>query len=265
MENKQNPLQEPCVHDQEGLNVQEPPGENAPVMEQGPLGQPAGNPGPVPPDAGAAGPSAVPEMTHQAQQPGSTGTTAQSPSGPQTVQGGGAEGGPYSGQDAAVGSLGMEQQGQSAQPDQFYQQPQGSQPGDYRMDPQAYYAAWQQAVWQQQMAAAQAAAMNQNPSFAGGKSSHSGYNSGFQGDPGASPHHLKHDEHKYGQMVQIAQRFLNGEADMQDVMNGVSLLEQEGNQFWRGIIAGGLVAMLVSSDTVRDSIGKLFSPEKREE
>lgn len=140
------------------------------------------------------------------------------------------------------------------------------QPGayQYQVDPQAY-AAWQQAMWMQQMAAGQAAGMNQQAPFQPGANIHTGGSAPFQGQggpAGESSHHLKHDEHKYGQMIQIAQRFLNGEADMQDIVNGVSLLDQEGNQFWRGLIAGGMVALVLGSESVRESIFSIFKPEK---
>ncbi len=174
--------------------------------------------------------------------------------------------GPSTEKEGCEDASGGQQPQQPGAPPGGQQQVPPFQPGanQYQVDPHAY-AAWQQAMWMQQMAAAQAAAMEQQAPFQPGANVHPGGSASFQGQAGPagdSSHHLKHDEHKYGQMVQIAQRFLNGEADMQDVVNGVSLLDQQGNQFWRGLIAGGLVALVLGSEPVRESIFSIFNSGK---
>jgi len=141
-------------------------------------------------------------------------------------------------------------------PAQGFVPPQGQQ-----VDP-AMYAAYQQYLWQQ-MAAAQASYQPQQVNeghFVGHEQE------GVYGTASSShTHHLKHDEHKYGQMIQMAQRFLNGEANMEDVANGVAMLEREGGQFWRGLIAGGLITLVFTSETIREGIKSVFSPSKKDE
>lgn len=150
---------------------------------------------------------------------------------------------------------GPEQQteaGQVSGPEAAGAQPeQQSAQGQGRMDPAAYAAAMQQAAWYQQMAAAQAAQQGGNPNMSWQQNTGQPY-------AGDTSHHLKHDEHKYGQLLSMAQKFVNGEADMQDMVQGAALLENTGSQFWRGLVVGGVAALLLSSDTVKSSLAGIF-------
>ncbi|MCK5323938.1 MAG: hypothetical protein KAJ45_07310, partial [Desulfobulbaceae bacterium] len=114
---------------------------------------------------------------------------------------------------------------------------------------------WQQAVWQQQMAAQQAgqgypyphsAPPNAAASPAGGHDHETG------------SHHPKHDAHKYGQLIQMAEKFVNGEADIDDIINGLSGLDSQVSQFWRGILIGAGATLLFSSGTFSNGLTKLF-------
>ena len=133
-----------------------------------------------------------------------------------------------------------------------------AQPQQATVDPAAY-AAWQQAMWHQQMAAAQAQAMQP------------GYSPHVAADPGTAPdsstnsHHPKHDAHKYGQIVQMAEKFVNGEADLSDVVNGISLLENQDSQFWRGLLVGGVATLVLTSDQVKNGMAKLFQRSEADE
>ena len=129
------------------------------------------------------------------------------------------------------------------------------------VDPAAY-AAWQQAMWQQQMAAAQAQAMQPGYPY---MPPHVAADPGMAQDSSANKHHPKHDAHKYGQIVQMAEKFVNGEADLSDVVNGISLLENQDSQFWRGLLVGGVATLVLTSDQVKNGMAKLFQSGEADE
>ncbi|MBN2232616.1 MAG: hypothetical protein JW781_07340 [Deltaproteobacteria bacterium] len=79
------------------------------------------------------------------------------------------------------------------------------------------------------------------------------------GGPPAHVQHPKHDAHMYGQLLQMAEKFANGEANIADVVNGISLLERTDSQFWRGLLAGGVATMLLASGPVRESLAGIFN------
>ena len=175
------------------------------------------------------------------------------------------------GQSAAPAAPGQTpQQPQQAQPQQQaapqaqpQQQaaPQAQPLQQAAVDPAAY-AAWQQAVWQQQMAAAQAQAMQPGYPYA---APHMAVDPGMARDSSANPHHPKHDAHKYGQIVQMAEKFVNGETDLSDVVNGISLLENQDSQFWRGLLVGGVATLVLTSDQVKNAMARLFQPSEADE
>lgn len=125
--------------------------------------------------------------------------------------------------------------------------PQMSQPAAQAMgigqqqavyDP-SQYAAWQ--AWYQQQAAqaANAAAIASRAAAA---------NSG--------PRHPKYDAHKYGQMIDTVGRFLNGEANVGEVVDGLFSLNFQDDQFWKGAVVGAVAALLLTSETVQSGLAK---------
>lgn len=121
-------------------------------------------------------------------------------------------------------------------------------PGGY--DPAAFFA------WHQQMA------MANSPHFmAANPYVQPGGGTSFTHNPSGEDHthHLKHDEHKYGQAVKMAEKFLNGGIDASDLAQGVTMLENTSSQFWKGAIVGGVVCLLFSSETVKKGLAGMFS------
>lgn len=76
------------------------------------------------------------------------------------------------------------------------------------------------------------------------------------------PHHPKHDEHKYGQMMNTLGRFLSGEADMNDLINGFFSLDFQNDQFWKGALVGAIATLLLTNENVQKgltgTIGAMF-------
>jgi len=106
------------------------------------------------------------------------------------------------------------------------------------------YAAWQ--AWYQQQAAqaANAAAMASQAA-----------------DPGrvaadGRSHHPKFEEHKYGQMIDMVGKFLNGEANVGEVVNGLFSLNFQDDQFWKGAVIGAVAALLLTNETVQSGLTK---------
>ncbi len=105
------------------------------------------------------------------------------------------------------------------------------------------YAAWQ--AWYQQQAAqaANAAAMASQTAGPGGVAD-------------GRAHHPKFEEHKYGQMIDMVGKFLNGEANVGEVVNGLFSLNFQDDQFWKGAMVGAVAALLLTSETVQSSLTK---------
>ncbi len=82
----------------------------------------------------------------------------------------------------------------------------------------------------------------------------------------AEAHHPKHDEHRYGQMMDMLGRFLNGEADMGDVVNGFFSLDFQNDQFWKGALVGAAATLLLTNENVQKglagSLGSIFGAAK---
>lgn len=144
-----------------------------------------------------------------------------------------------------------------------------TQQGGY-VDPAAY-AAWQHAMWvQQQQAAAQRAAQV-GPWMGSGMFQGMPYHRGVfhQAQMGvAAPppfhvHHPKHDEHKYGQLLQVAQKFATGTFEPQDVATGLSIIQDAGDQFWKGLLVGGVAALILGSESVRKGLFSMFSKDDK--
>jgi len=100
------------------------------------------------------------------------------------------------------------------------------------------YAAWQ-AWYQQQAAQANAAAIASQAAATDGGS-----------------HHPKYDAHRYGQMIDTVGRFLNGEANVGEVVDGLFSLNFQDDQFWKGAVVGAVAALLLTSETVQSGLTK---------
>jgi len=113
------------------------------------------------------------------------------------------------------------------------------------------YAAWQAWYRQQAAQAANAAAMASQAAGPGGAAT-----------DGRS-HHPKYDAHKYGQMIDMVGRFLNGEANVGEVVDGLFSLNFQDDQFWKGAVAGAVAALLLTNDAVQSglikTVGTIFA------
>ncbi len=130
--------------------------------------------------------------------------------------------------------------------------PQMAQPASQAMgmgQQQAMYDPYQYAAWQAwyQQQAAQAANAAAIASQAAGP--------GSAATDGRS-HHPKYDAHKYGQMIDMVGRFLNGEANVGEVVNGLFSLNFQDDQFWKGAVVGAVAALLLTSETVQSGLTK---------
>ena len=86
--------------------------------------------------------------------------------------------------------------------------------------------------------------------------------------PAGGPGHLKHDAHKYGQLMQLVNDLANGNADpsrMMDVLGGLD------TRFWKGALVGVAATLLLTNDAVKGTIANslsgilgIFGNEKQE-
>jgi hypothetical protein len=93
--------------------------------------------------------------------------------------------------------------------------------------------------------------------YAPGHASHS------CGGPG--PRHFKHEQHQYGQMMEIVNDFANGTPNVGKVMD---FMEISDSRFWKGAVAGIALTLLLTNDTVKKTIfgamGNLMQPFRKE-
>jgi hypothetical protein len=87
-------------------------------------------------------------------------------------------------------------------------------------------------------------------------------------DTAHEPEHLKHDQHQYGQFMQLVNDISNGNADPSRVMNFLGSLD---TQFWKGALVGVAAVLLLTNDTVKNGIASglsgvmgVFGKEKKE-
>ncbi len=90
--------------------------------------------------------------------------------------------------------------------------------------------------------------------------SHTDHSMGGQssGHMGADAQHIYHDENRFGKVADIAGRFLKGEANTSDIVDGLFSLNFRNDQFWKGAIVGVLAALLLSSETVKHGVATAF-------
>lgn len=113
-------------------------------------------------------------------------------------------------------------------------------------------AADQQLMWQHMSAAQQ----GQQPSPAA-SNSHNQTPSSSDDHSEQCEHHKSPTEHA-DHFVQMAEKFSRGEMGMEDVAGGLSFLNSQSGTFWKGLILGGGVTLLMSNDSVRSTIAGLF-------
>jgi hypothetical protein len=100
--------------------------------------------------------------------------------------------------------------------------------------------------------------------FPGGHAQSTGYYQpyGYAYDPPPVSHagdgghhqckgHPKHDAHKYGQFMGLVNDLANGDADASRVISFLGSLD---TQFWKGAMVGVTATLLLTNDTVKDSI-----------
>ena len=84
---------------------------------------------------------------------------------------------------------------------------------------------------------------------------------------GASASHIYHDENRFGQVADMVGKFIKGEANTADVVNGLFSLNFRDDQFWKGAIVGVLTAVVLTNDTVKQGLantfGSVFSPKEK--
>lgn len=95
-----------------------------------------------------------------------------------------------------------------------------------------------------------------HPSY--GSAPQEAIHTGHTGQPHnpADPAHLKHDEHKYGQLMGIVNDLANGNPDVSKMMG---LLQSCDTQFWKGTLIGVAATLLLTNETVKNTITNAFS------
>ena len=95
----------------------------------------------------------------------------------------------------------------------------------------------------------------------------SGMDGQGSGHMGASASHIYHDENRFGQVADMVGKFIKGEANTADVVNGLFSLNFRDDQFWKGAIVGVLTAVVLTNDTVKQGLantfGSVFSPKEK--
>lgn len=61
---------------------------------------------------------------------------------------------------------------------------------------------------------------------------------------------------RYGQVINSVEQFLEGEATVSDVVKTLYMNTAQDDQLWKGIIVGAAAAFLLTSEPVRDAMGK---------
>lgn len=65
------------------------------------------------------------------------------------------------------------------------------------------------------------------------------------------PHHPKHDAWRYGQWLDVVNGIASGSPDINKI---AGLMEEYDNQFWKGLLIGGVAAVILTSDTVKETL-----------
>ncbi len=65
--------------------------------------------------------------------------------------------------------------------------------------------------------------------------------------------------HRYGQMVKSVEEFMDGRATVADVVKNISANVAQNDTLWKGALVGAAAAVLLTSNPVRESMGKTVS------
>jgi hypothetical protein len=91
-----------------------------------------------------------------------------------------------------------------------------------------------------------------------------GYGPAPQAPPAAPPGGQEAARHQYGQLVNTVQRFIEGEASVADVVSTVYSASAQDDQLWKGILVGAAAAVLLTSEPVRQAMGRTFGTPQPE-
>jgi hypothetical protein len=86
-----------------------------------------------------------------------------------------------------------------------------------------------------------------------------GYGQAPQAPPSPPPGGGEAARHQYGQLVNTVQRFIDGEASVADVVSTVYTASAQDDQLWKGILVGAAAAVLLTSEPVRQAMGRTFA------
>jgi len=63
-------------------------------------------------------------------------------------------------------------------------------------------------------------------------------------------------QQRYGQVINSVEKFLEGDATVSDVVKTLYVNSTQNDQLWKGVIVGAAAAVLLTSEPVRDVMGK---------
>ncbi|WP_321389959.1 hypothetical protein [uncultured Desulfuromusa sp.] len=112
----------------------------------------------------------------------------------------------------------------------------------------------QQAMWQHIQVALQQQGSQGN---SGGNPSAEPHSSADHGEE--SCEHHKDPAEQAEHFVRMAEKFSRGEVDMDTVAGGLSFLNSQSGAFWKGLLVGGGLTLLVGNETIRNSVTSVFT------
>ncbi len=112
----------------------------------------------------------------------------------------------------------------------------------------------QQAMWQHIQVALQQPGKQGNP---GEDSSAAAQPATDHGEE--SCEHHKDPAEQAEHFVRMAEKFSRGEVDMDTVAGGLSFLNNQSGAFWKGLLIGGGLTLLVGNETIRNSVTSVFT------
>jgi len=65
-------------------------------------------------------------------------------------------------------------------------------------------------------------------------------------------------QQRYGQIINSVEKFIEGDATVSDVVKTLYTNVAQDDQLWKGVIVGAAAAVLLTSEPVRDAMGKTF-------
>lgn len=74
----------------------------------------------------------------------------------------------------------------------------------------------------------------------------------------ACEHHIHDPQQQVEHFMNMAQKFSNGDVSMTDVAGGLSYLNTQSSAFWKGLIIGGGLTFVLSSESIRSALGGMF-------